>query len=94
MQEQERARMTKYEATRIIGIRTAQLESSAPITITNIPENLKSNFLYVACKELLEGTLDIYVRRPLPWNAFYEVHVRDMDLPEDVCILEQMLNPN
>ena len=93
MMQGERARMTKYEATRIIGIRTAQLESSAPITISNIPEHLKSNFLYIACKELLEGTLDIYVRRPLPWDAFYEIHVREMDLPEDVRVLEEMLNP-
>ena len=93
MMQSERARMTKYEATRIIGIRTAQLESSAPITISNIPVHLKSNFLYIACKELINGTLDIYVRRPLPYNAFYEIHVRDIDLPEDLYILEEMLNP-
>lgn len=83
--------MTKYECSRIIGVRSSQLSMSAPIQV-NVPPHLTSNFMYVATKELLEGKLDIFVKRPLPHGRFYKVHVRDMEVPEDLTCLEEMLN--
>ena len=47
--------------------------------------------MYIAAQELKHKALDILVRRPLPCNRYYEVHVKDMELPEDFHIMEQML---
>lgn len=83
--------LTKYEASRIIGIRVSQLSMSAPILVT-VPEQFKSNLMYIAIKELITGELDIYVDRPLPHNKCYKVHIKNMILPNDLYVLEQMLN--
>ena len=84
--------LTKYECARIIGIRANQLSMSAPVLIHDIPDHLQSNFMYIATKELMMGVLDIVVNRPLPMNKFYNVNVKDMELPDDLYVLEQMLN--
>ena len=83
--------LTKYEASRIIGIRVSQLSMSPPILV-NVPENFKSNLMYIAINELINKELDIYVDRPLPHNKSYKVHIKDMILPDDLHVLEQMLN--
>ena len=83
--------MTKYECARIIGIRSTQLSMSAPIQV-EVPEHLRSNFMYVATKELLEQKLDMYVKRPLPHNKFYKIHVNQMEMPNDLLCLEEILN--
>tara|TARA_B100001741_G_scaffold75654_1_gene61218 strand:- start:10909 stop:11178 length:270 start_codon:yes stop_codon:yes gene_type:complete len=83
--------LTKYECSRIIGVRASQLSENAQILV-DVPENLKSNFLYIATKELIERKLDIYVKRPLPLNKYYTVHLKDMYLPDDIYVMEQMLN--
>ena len=84
--------LTKYECSRIIGLRAAQLSSCAPV-LTQVPAHLQTNFLYIATKELMEKKLDIIVQRPLPHNSYYNVHVKDMEIPEDLTILEEMWNP-
>ena len=83
--------LTKYECSRIIGVRASQLSENAQILV-DVPDTLKSNFLYIATKELIEQKLDIYVKRPLPLNKYYTVHLKDMHLPDDIYVLEQMLN--
>ena len=84
--------LTKYECARIIGIRSNQLSMSAPVLVQDVPERLKSNFMYIATKELIEKKLDILVRRPLPLNKYYNINVKDMDIPDDLYVLEEMLN--
>jgi len=91
-QDSEKHFLTKYECARIIGVRSNQLSMSAPILVNNIPEHLKSNFMYIATKELIEKKLDIQVRRPLPLNKYYNVNVKDMEIPDDLYVLEEMLN--
>ena len=81
--------LTKYECARIIGIRAAQIAMSAPILI-DVPVAKQSNFMYIAALELKNGLLDIFVRRPLPMNKFYEVSVSDMIVPDDVDTLIEM----
>jgi hypothetical protein len=64
---------------------------SAPMQITP-PHHLRSNFLYVATRELIEGKLDIMLRRPYAKDAVCVVSTKDMDLPDDAYALEEMLN--
>lgn len=84
--------LTKYECSRIIGLRAAQLSSSAPV-LTIVPTHLQTNLLYIATKELIEKKLDIIIQRPLPHNSFYNINVKDMEIPEDLLVLEEMWNP-
>lgn len=81
--------LTKYECSRIIGIRASQISMSAPVLI-DVPTSKQSNFLYIAALELKRGLLDMKVRRPLPQNEYYEIKVKDMLLPTDVDTLIQM----
>ena len=83
--------LTKYECSRIVGIRIAQLSMNAPVQV-NIPQHLSSNLMYIAIKELLEKKLDIIIKRPLPQNKFYKVHLKDLEIPDDLVCLEDMLN--
>tara|TARA_Y100000741_G_scaffold364293_1_gene354789 strand:- start:3952 stop:4239 length:288 start_codon:yes stop_codon:yes gene_type:complete len=91
-QPSQKQLLTKYECARIVGVRTNQLSMSAPVLVSDIPEHLKSNFMYIATKELIEKKLDIVVKRPLPLNKYYTINVRDMEIPDDLYVLEQMLN--
>ena len=85
--------LTKYECSRIIGVRVAQLSMNAPVQVT-VPSNLSSNLMYIATKELLEKKLDIIVKRPLPHDKYYTIHIRDLEIPDDLVCLEDMLNYN
>lgn len=83
--------LTKYECSRIIGIRVCQLSMNAPVQVT-VPDKLSSNLMYIATKELLEKKLDIIIKRPLPHNKYYQVHLNEMDIPDDLFCLEELLN--
>jgi len=78
--------LTKYECSRIIGVRTAQLQMSAPVLLdlTTIPAHLHTNEMYIAACELKAGLLDLIIRRPLPMNKYNEVHINDLSLPDDL----------
>jgi DNA-directed RNA polymerase subunit K/omega len=81
--------LTKYECSRIIGIRTVQLDMSAPVLLdlASVPQCLQANNMYIAARELKEGLLDVKVRRPHPFNRYDEVHIRDLALPDDIDAL-------
>ena len=78
-----RKMLTKYECSRIIGIRASQIGMSAPILI-DVPKTKQDNFHYIAAMELRAGVLDVVIRRPLPMSKYYEVHLRDLKLPDDL----------
>ncbi len=82
-------RLTKYELSRIIGIRVSQLSMSAPMFV-RVPTSKQHNFMYVAALELKIKALDLVIRRPLPMNKYYEVNIRDLDLPDDIDTLIAM----
>ena len=84
--------LTKYECSHILGLRSAQLSASAPVFV-DVPEHLRGNFLYIAAKELINEKLDIQIRRYLPFDEFYEISIKDCTLPDDLYIVEEMLNP-
>lgn len=83
--------LTKYECSRIIGIRVSQLSMNAPVQVS-VPAHLSYNLMYIATKELLEKKLDIVVQRPLPHNKFYNINIKDLEIPDDLKCLEEMLN--
>ena len=78
--------LTKYECARIIGLRAAQLSSSAPVLVdlVDIPSKFQNNLFYIAAKELQLGKVDIKIQRPLPNNEYYEVLASDSILPDDL----------
>lgn len=78
--------LTRYECARIIGIRSSQLQMSAPVLIdmSGIPITKQSNFMYIAALEIRAGVLDMIIRRPLPLGEFYEVKLAELQLPEDL----------
>ncbi len=84
-----KSRLTKYELSRVIGIRVSQLSMSAPMLV-DVPYNKQHNFMYVAAMELKAGVLDLVIRRPLPMNKYYEINIQDLDLPDDIDTLVSM----
>lgn len=78
--------LTKYECSRIIGIRACQLSMSSQILV-DVPPDQEKNFLYISALELKMRKLDIVIRRPLPMNRFYEINISEMDLPDDIDAL-------
>lgn len=85
-------RLTRYECSRIIGVRASQIQMSAPILVdmTTIPPEKQSNFMYIAALEMRAQKLDMIVRRPLPMGEFYEVQLSEMRLCEDLDALIAM----
>ena len=82
--------LTKYECSRIIGLRASQISMGAPIFV-EIPNNYK-NALYIAAMELKKGMLDMVICRPLPNNCFYKINIKDLEVPDDVDTFIEMLN--
>lgn len=81
--------LTKYECSRIIGVRTLQLQMNAPILIDmqSVDIRNRNNEMYIAALELKQGALDLMIRRPLPQNQFHEVHISKLTLPDDLDAL-------
>ena len=92
-----RERLTKYECSRIIGIRASQIAMSAPILV-HVPPNMNQNLLYIAALELKNKKLDLIIRRPLPLGKFYEVHISELELNDDldafIHMFEEQQNRN
>ena len=72
--------MTKYECSRVIGIRMGQLSMSAPVLV-DVPREKQSDLLFIAMSELKHRKLDIVIRRPLPMDEYYEVNIKELEVP-------------
>lgn len=70
--------MTKYEATRVIGLRALQLSHGAAPTVV-VSEERKSDVVYVAGRELEAKSLDACIQR-----GSNSVHVSELTLPLEV----------
>ncbi|EKX43443.1 hypothetical protein GUITHDRAFT_73062 [Guillardia theta CCMP2712] len=55
--------MTKYERTRILGIRALQISMNAPVMV---PVDKETDPLKIATKELIAGKVPFIIRRHLP----------------------------
>ena len=70
--------MTKYEKTRILGIRTKQL-NNGNISYVSVDEGLNNNYL-IALKELNEKRLPFIIKRPMPNNKFEYWKLTDLEI--------------
>ena len=70
--------LTKYEKTRILGIRIKQLNNGA-LPYVKIAEDLLDSFI-IAEKELKEKKIPFIIQRPLPNNTFEYWKLEDLEI--------------
>ena len=73
--------MTKFEYTRLLGIRAVQISMNAPvmIDINNMIDPIE-----IAKKEIKECKIPLIIKRKLPNGTFENWNVRDMIIPNDM----------
>ena len=69
--------LTKYERTRIIGMRAKQINSGAKPFI-KVPENVIDGYL-IAEMELQQGRIPFIIRRPLPNGGSEYWKINDLE---------------
>lgn len=79
--------LTKYECTRIIGMRSLEIQNGSPHLIEVKDENLLMDSTYVAALELKNGLLDFYLRRRYPLQRIEQVSGKDLVVHNDVLTL-------
>jgi len=70
--------LTKYEKTRILGVRTKQINSGAPIFVEDDPSILDGYL--IAEKELMERKIPFIIRRPIPGGGSEYWKLSDLDI--------------
>ena len=70
--------LTKYEKTRILGIRIKQLNNGAKPYI-KVPENTIDNYI-IAEIELKQNKLPFIIQRPIPNNTFEYWKLQDLEI--------------
>ena len=70
--------LTKYEKTRILGIRAKQLNNGAK-PLCKIPSNIIDGYL-IALKELEEKCIPVIIRRPMPNGSSEYWHLKDLEI--------------
>lgn len=75
--------MTRFEMTRVIGMRALQLSEGHQSDVVLNDPNLRYDYTYVAACELRDGQLDMKVERE-NGDVF---HVRDLQPPLDLATL-------
>jgi len=70
--------LTKYEKTRILGIRAKQLNNGAK-PMCKIPSNVIDGYL-IAIKELEEKSIPVIIRRPMPNGSSEYWHLKDLEI--------------
>ena len=76
--------LSRYEVSRLVGMRALQLADGAPPAVVVSDATLRMNPVYVSARELYERRMDARVARDTG-----DVHVRDLALPS---ALMQMLD--
>lgn len=80
-------KLSKYECTRVIGLRALELQNGSPHLVEIKDPNLIMNFTYVAALELKKGCLDFKINRKFPMNNIEQVHSKDFAVHPDVDVL-------
>ena len=70
--------LTKFEKTRVIGLRTSQIENNAPTFLTNT--DLYIDPIHIAERELTEKKLPFIIARPLPNGEREFWNLKDLEL--------------
>tara|TARA_B100001989_G_C24546327_1_gene471047 strand:- start:3229 stop:3498 length:270 start_codon:yes stop_codon:yes gene_type:complete len=79
--------LTKYECTRIIGMRALEIQSGSPHLLEVKDENLVMDSTYVAALELKKGLLDFYIKRRYPLERIEQLCGKDLVIHNDVLTL-------
>jgi DNA-directed RNA polymerase subunit K/omega len=79
--------LTKYEASRIIGLRALEIQNGAPHLVDIDDGKLRMDNIYVAALELKLGVLDFKINRFYPMDNIHQVHSVNYRLPPDVDVL-------
>lgn len=80
-------KLSKYECTRIIGLRALEIQNGAPHLIDIENKHLQMDSIYVAAKELKNGLLDFKINRKYPSNNVQQVDGSNYDIHNDVNVL-------
>ena len=75
---QTTAILSKFERTRVLGLRTRQLNAGA-LPFIDVPRSIISNYL-IATMELEQKKLPFIIQRPLPNGRFEYWNVNDLEL--------------
>ena len=70
--------LTKYEKTRILGLRTKQINEGAPLFI-EIDTSIIDGYI-IAEKELMERKIPFIIRRPIPGGACEYWNLKDLEV--------------
>ncbi len=80
-------KLSKYECTRVIGLRALELQNGSPHLVEINNPNLLMNFIYVAALELKCGCLDFKINRKFPLDTIEQINSKDYDIHPDVDVL-------
>ena len=70
--------LTKYEISRILGLRTKQINNGAP-PFVSIDDNIIDGFT-IAQRELMEKKIPFIIQRPMPDGSSEYWRVRDLEI--------------
>ena len=79
--------LTKYECTRIIGLRALEIQNGSPHLVEVKDENLVMDSTYVAALELEKGLLDFCIKRKYPLERIEQLYGKDLVIHSDVFTL-------
>lgn len=85
-------RLTKFEVSRITGLRALQIENGAQQMVEEPNEKLRRDFIYIATRELQEGKLDYKLNRSYPRNVQSETNGAQLHLPSEVSTILRTKN--
>ena len=80
-------KLTKYECTRIIGLRSLEIQNGSPHLVDVKDKNLVMDSTYVAALELKEGLLDFHIKRKYPLERIEQISGKDFIVHNDVFTL-------
>lgn len=83
--------LSKYELSRLLGIRVNQLSMNAIPSISLEP-NKSYSLLEIAALEIKNKTLDTVIRQNLPHGQYIDVNLKSMALPVDLDDILSMVN--
>ena len=80
-------KLSKYECTRIIGLRALEIQNGAPHMLEVKNERLRIDSIYVAALELQKRLLDFKVNRRYPMNNIQQISSENFEVHNDVKLL-------
>lgn len=83
--------LSKYELSRLLGIRVNQLSMNAIPSISLDP-NKSYSLLEIAALEIKNKSLDTVIRQNLPHGQYIDVDLKSMTLPIDLDDILSMVN--